>query len=50
MFIAIGPGEENCFNPALCLAGVTAQFGTPDETLHDGALDVLVYRRRIAVR
>jgi hypothetical protein len=50
MFIAIGPGEENCFNPALCLAGVTAQFGTPDETLHDGTLDVLVYRRRIAVR
>lgn len=42
-FVYIVPDGEECPDPALCVAGLTAQFGTPDRQLRNGVADILVW-------
>ncbi|MDR3504787.1 MAG: hypothetical protein P4L52_00925 [Acidocella sp.] len=42
-FVYVASDGEECPDPALCIAGLTAQFGPPERRLENGAASILVW-------
>ena len=42
-FVYVASDGEECPDPALCIAGLTAQFGPPERRVENGAASILVW-------